>query len=213
MQKGLLCFDLDNTLIASNACHLRAYQLAFQKHHLKKSISSHQILRYFGQGGHILVRHLFPHASSSFIRSLVHDHDYFVLRETAFLAKPFPGAKQLLQHLRRRWKLALVSNCSRKIIFALLRATNIPHSWFAAIVGNDTVRHPKPAPDELLKAEKLLHMQADYMIGDSIYDIRAARRAHIPVIAIPSGVHKKATLAREKPDYLLQHLSALRKLL
>ena len=213
MKKGLLCFDLDNTLIASNTCHLRAYQLAFQKHHLKKYISDQHILRYFGQGGRVLVRHLFPHASSSFIRSIIHDHDFFVLRETASLAKPLPGAKQLLQHLKQRWRLALVSNCNRKIIFALLRATKISRTWFAAIVGNDEVRLPKPAPDELLKAEKLLHMQADYMIGDSIYDIRAAKRAHIPVIAIPSGVHNKATLAREKPDSLLPHLSALRKLL
>ncbi len=199
MKKGLICFDLDDTLIKSNRCHLRAYQLAFKKNKIKRKISNERILQHFGEGSKKIVQHLFPQAQPALIEQIVKDHDYFVCAKTKKDIVLIPGAKEVLQELHRQQYLALISNCNHQIILTLLEAAKIPVKWFSLIVGQDQVRHPKPAPDELLKTEHLLKRKADYFIGDSIYDVRAGRRAGVKVIAIPSGVHNKQELQREKP--------------
>ncbi|HLC72483.1 MAG TPA: HAD hydrolase-like protein [Candidatus Nanoarchaeia archaeon] len=199
MRRGLICFDLDNTLIKSNRCHLLAYQAAFKKNHVQKKISNRHILRYFGEGSRVIVEKLFPKAPKAFIDTLLRDHDFFVTTQTAKKIVVIPGAREVLNNFRHHWRLALVSNCNHTLILALLKAAKIPSTWFSVIVGQDQVKHPKPAPDELLKTEHLLHRKADYFIGDSIYDVRAGRRAHVPVVAIPSGVHTASMLRREKP--------------
>lgn len=199
MKKGLICFDLDNTLIKSNRCHLRAYQLAFKKNNVARKITNQRILRYFGEGSKIIVQKLFPKGSREFIDDIVHDHDFFVRTQTYHQAKIMPDAVVILKTLRKHWKLALISNCNHALIISLLKAVHIPRSWFKVIIGQDQVKHPKPAPDELLKAEHMLHLQAAYFVGDSIYDIRAGKRAKVPVIALTSGVNTASQLAREKP--------------
>src|SRR3989344_6300139 len=199
MRRGLICFDLDNTLIKSNRCHLLAYQAAFKINHVQKKISNRHILRYFGEGSRVIVEKLFPKAPKAFIDAIVRDHDFFVATRTAKEVAVIPGAREVLNKLRHHWYLALVSNCNHTIILALLQAANIPSTWFSVIVGQDQVKHPKPAPDEPLKTEHLLHRKADYFIGDSICDVRAGHRAHVPMIAIPSGVHTAQMLRREKP--------------
>ena len=206
VKRGLLCFDLDNTLIKSNRCHLHAYQLAFKKNKVKKTIANKHILQYFGEGSRRMVQRLFPRASPSFIDQLVSDHDMFVRTKTSRESKIMPGARTVLNKLRKQWTLALVSNCNHGNILALLKAVHIPWRWFSVIVGQDQVKHPKPAPDELLKTEHLLHRKAAYFIGDSIYDVRAGRRAKVKVIAIPSGVHTRKQLQREKPFALCKNL-------
>lgn len=208
-KRGLLCFDLDNTLIASNQCHLRAYQLAFKKQHVPQRIPNKKILQYFGEGSKKIVRRLFPRARASFIEQIVKGHDFFVRTHTWKQARIIPGARDVLQRLRRHWELALISNCNHGIITALLRAGHIPRRWFTIIIGQDQVKHPKPAPDELLKAEHIAHLRAAYFIGDSIYDVRAGKRAGVKVIAIPSGVHTARQLARERPYKLFVTLRAL----
>ncbi len=199
MKKELICLDLDNTLIKSNRCHLDAYQLAFRKNKVQQRIPNDRILRYFGEGGMRIVQRLFPGAPRSFINQVVKDHDYFVRKKTSHKVKIIPGAREVVKKLQEQWKLALISNCNRNTIKILLKAAHLPQAWFSIIIGQDQVKHPKPAPDEVLKAEHMLHMKAKYFIGDSIYDVRAGRRAGVRVIAIPSGVHSARQLQKETP--------------
>lgn len=209
MKKGFVCFDLDNTLIRSNQCHLHAYQLAFKKNLLHKKIPNTLILRYFGEGSKKIVRCLFPSAPSSFILQIMKDHDLFVRKQTAKEVVIIPGARAVLSSLRKKWKLGLVSNCNRNTILSLLQAAHIPRHWFSIIVGQDQVRHPKPAPDELLKAQHMLHMKPDYLVGDSIYDIRAGKRSKVRVLAVASGIHTQQQLLKERPFAVctkLQHI-------
>src|SRR3989344_6405474 len=101
MKRGLLCFDLDNTLIKSNRCHLAAYQLAFKKNHIQHKIPNSHILRYFGEGSRVIVEKLFPKASKSFIDTIVRDHDFFVCTQTAKHIVVIPGAREVLNKLRQ----------------------------------------------------------------------------------------------------------------
>lgn len=156
-------------------------------------------MQHFGEGSKKIVQHLFPQADDAFVEQIIKDHDQFVRTKTKKDIRLIPGAKEVLKELHKQEYLALISNCNHQMILTLLDAAKIPVKWFSLIVGQDQVRHPKPAPDELLKTEHLLRRKVDYFIGDSIYDVRAGRRAGVKVIAIPSGVHKKQELQQEKP--------------
>ncbi|MBS3150179.1 HAD hydrolase-like protein, partial [Candidatus Woesearchaeota archaeon] len=70
-------------------------------------------------------------------------------------------------------------------------------------------KRSKPYPDEILKAEKLLKVRAEYMIGDSIYDVIAAHKAKVKAIAVLTGLYSKEQLEKEKPFKIIKNLRGL----
>ena len=208
----LLCFDLDNTLVQSTQVHLKAFQEAFQKYKLPKKTDK-EILHFFSLEGSVLVHKLYPKLSKKKIITVVHEHNKRVIKKTARLAKQIPSARATLRKLKKKYTIAILSNCKQKEILAILKAAKIEKNIFDIIVGNDNVRHPKPAPDEIIKAEQLLKMNDGYMIGDSVYDIRAGKRAGVKTIAVCTGIHTKKQLQKERPWKILKSVRDLPKLL
>ncbi len=209
---NLLCIDLDNTLIDSDKPHILAYNKAFKKHKLKK-ISAKKIKKLFGLVGSEIVKKLFPKLSEKEINEIVNSHDYFLNKETKKHLKPFKGVKLTLKKLKEKYKLAVISNCRHKEILIILKTVKINPKIFSAIIGNDDVNNPKPFPDEILKAQKLLHLKAKFMIGDSIYDIKAGKKAKVKTIAVLTGNHSKIELKKEQPDYLLNNFKDILRIL
>lgn len=211
-KKKLLCFDLDNTLVYSNEVHLCAFQKAFSHHGLPPRTRK-QILRFFSLESSVLVRRLYPRLSSRKVREVVRDHNTFVIHETAKFARIIPGVLPALKRLKKKYILVILSNCTRREIFATLKRANIPRSLFAFVVGNDEVRHPKPAPDEVVKAEQMAHFRSGYMVGDSVYDIRAGKKAGLKTIAVLTGNSSRRELCKEKPDVILKSVAEISRLL
>ncbi|MCX6711601.1 MAG: HAD family hydrolase, partial [Candidatus Woesearchaeota archaeon] len=118
-----------------------------------------------------------------------------------------------LKILKKEYKIALVTNCTHKELEPLLKNTKIDKKIFDVIIGHDDVKKTKPYPDEIFKAEKLLHLKADYHVGDSIYDIIAAKRARVKCISVLTGVSSKNRLKKYKPNYIIKNVSYLPKLL
>jgi len=208
MKKELLCIDLDNTLVKSNKIHLEAFQRALKKHNLPR-VFNQQLIDYFGLTGDILVKKLYPKLSNKIIKEIVKDHDDLVVKETAKYVKVIPGAKRALKKLKPHFKIAVLSNCKHKEIIAILKAAKIDRKMFDVIVGNDDVKHGKPAPDEIFKAEKILHLNSGYMVGDSIYDIKAAKRAKIKGISVLTGDHTRKMHKKQKPFMILRSIRQL----
>jgi len=102
---------------------------------------------------------------------------------------PYPGCLDALDALLERGcKLAVITNkievYSRKLLDALGMSGR-----FAAILGGDTLGpgRAKPAPDMIDTAILLCGGGAFAMVGDSTYDVRAARNARVPVVALSFG--------------------------
>ena len=102
---------------------------------------------------------------------------------------PYPGCLDALDALLDRGcKLAVITNkievYSRKLLDALGMTDR-----FAAILGGDTLGpgRAKPAPDMIDTAILLCGGGAFAMVGDSTYDVRAARNANVPVVALSFG--------------------------
>ncbi|MFH0752002.1 MAG: HAD family hydrolase [archaeon] len=212
MKKELICLDLDNTLVYSDRVHVAAFHKAFRKNGLPK-VSSKRIISLFGLVGRVLVRDIFPELSDKQVEKVVVDHDRFVVGDTVQYVRVIRGAKHTLKLLKKKYALVLISNTKHKEMVATLRAAGIEKSTFRFLIGNDEVKHPKPASDALKLAMKKTKIKNGYMVGDTVYDIRAGKGAGLKVIAVLTGNHSRAKLKKEKPDYILKSVAELHGLL
>jgi phosphoglycolate phosphatase len=102
---------------------------------------------------------------------------------------PYPGCLDALDALLARGcKLAVVTNKIEVNSRLLLDALGMT-GRFAAIIGGDTLGpgRAKPAPDMIDTAILLCGGGSFAMVGDSSYDVRAARNANVPVVALSFG--------------------------
>ena len=208
MKKELICLDFDNTIILSDKAHISAYNKAFAKFGLP-AISAEKMRKEFGRVGKILVKRMYPNLSHAKLSAIIKEHHRLLVRETAKFARPVPGAIAALKKLRKRYKLAITTNCSKKILFALMKGAGIDRRLFSLCIGHDMVVHPKPAPDEIYKAEHLLHLNAKYMVGDTVYDIMAGKKSKTKVIAVLTGHHSRAKLQKKKPFKIIKSIKEL----
>ncbi len=207
---GLICFDLDDTLLDSDKLHIFAFRKAFQKFKLPE-IKPNEISKIFGASGTMIVRNLYPYLSEEEAHEIVLEHNKNVLNNINRIPiKTFKGVKKTLQELKKRGhKLGVISNCTHKEIIKELEVAGIDTKLFSVIVGNDDVKHSKPWPDEILKAEKLTHHKADFIVGDSPYDIIAGKKAGCKTIAVLTGHYNRERIAQEKPDYIIKELKEI----
>jgi HAD superfamily hydrolase (TIGR01549 family) len=206
--KEIICFDMDNTLIDANKLHMTAFNKAFKQNNLKMP-KSQRLKKQFGKLGVLIMKDLFPWMSYEEARKVLADHDHYVYTETKKYAKPFKGVKETLKKLKKDYKLAVISNCKHKEIVQILDAARLDRKLFNIIIGNDDVKYGKPWPDEILKAEKLTHVKAGYIVGDTIYDIMAGKKAKVKTIAVLTGNQTRRMLQKYKPDYIITSLTQL----
>ena len=207
----LLCFDLDNTLIHSDRAHAEAYDKALIKLGYER-VPIKLIRTLFGRPKREVVSILIGSKNKKKINDMLKWHDYY-LYKTAKYTRKIRGVINLLKKLKKKYNIAVLSNCSHKHIELLLNAANIDKDYFNLLIGYDDVKHSKPWPDEVIKAEKLMHHKASYMIGDSIYDIRAGKKAHVKTIGVLTGNFNRKSLKKEKPTLIVKSVKDLIKYL
>ncbi len=118
----------------------------------------------------------------------------------------FDGILDLLSQLKAEGRQVGIVTAKRRATvelafarFPLLRDTDV-------LVGaEDTERH-KPDPDPILEALRILEAEpaAAAYVGDSPFDIRAAKAAGTFAVAVGwGGIHTPERLAEEEPDALV----------
>jgi len=207
----LICFDMDNTLIRSNMSHAVAFNKALEKYGFKK-MNAKEMGKYFGRPKEEVVKAIAKNIDKKTIRKIIDYHDNILFRYARIYNRKVRGVEGVLKFLKKKYKIGIVSNCKHSNIKTLLSASDLNYRLFDVFVGNDDVKHSKPYPDEILKAEKLLHVKAECMIGDSIYDVRAGKKAKIKTVAILSGVYTRNMLKKEKPDFILKDIKELKNI-
>jgi len=210
--KKLICFDLDNTLIYSDKSHFLAYNHALKYFKLKPR-SFNFLTSLFGMPHHQVIGIIAPKLTENEIKKFTEIYNNFLVKKSFKFSKAIPGVIKVLKSLNKNYDVAIISNSSHKTILSLLKGSKINKNLFKIIIGHDQVRHSKPWPDEIFKAERLEHHKADFMIGDSIYDIIAGKRADVRTIAVLTGHYNKMILKKQGADYLLKNIKELPELL
>ena len=125
-------------------------------------------------------------------------------------SRPFPGLGDALDELAAvGFRFAVCTNKLERLSLRLLDALKLTHR-FAAICGQDTFGVQKPDPEVLRRTIAAAggSPQRAIMIGDSQTDIRTARAADIPVIAVDFG-YSERPVSEFGPDRIISHFAQL----
>lgn len=119
----------------------------------------------------------------------------------------FDGVLELLPRLREQGRRLGIVTAKRRVTVALAfsRFPVLEELTDVLVGAEDTERH-KPDPDPLLHALDLLEArpQDAAYVGDSPFDVRAARAAGVFAVAVGwGGIHPDERLLREEPDALV----------
>ncbi|HEY1992366.1 MAG TPA: phosphoglycolate phosphatase [Gammaproteobacteria bacterium] len=122
----------------------------------------------------------------------------------------YPGALEALEALEGRYALACITNKSMVYTEPLLKALGVLER-FQMVVGGDTVPALKPDPQPLLYAAGKLGLApaACCMVGDSKYDILAAKAAGFRAVAVSYGYGQGADLKALGAETELDSLAEL----
>ena len=184
-----LIFDLDGTLIDTVYAHIFAWQRALAEADLP--IDGWRIHRRIGMSGGLfaraVAREVGRELSPDEAEDLQRRHGE-IFRELLPVRRPLPGARELLEELRRRGVIHGIATSGRR--------PEIDKSLEALGVGDETVvidrgnvARAKPAPDLFLACQEALGVEAGdcYVVGDAVWDLLAARRARMLSIGLLSG--------------------------
>ena len=126
-------------------------------------------------------------------------------------SRAFPGLTEALDSLAADGcRFAVCTNKLERLSVMLLERLNLAER-FAAICGQDTFGIQKPDPEVLRRTVAAAGGTLEHaiMIGDSATDIRTARAAGIPVIAVDFG-YSVRPVSEFGPDLIISHFSQLR---
>ena len=194
MQIRAILFDVDGTLIDSNEAHVDSWAIAFRQAGHPQEVDD--IRRQIGKGGDLLVPSLLPEATEEQRKAIAKAHgDHF---KKAYLphVKPFPDARALLAHAKESGrKVVLASSAKQDEIdhyVQLLDAKEL----LDAVTSADDVDASKPEPDIFGAAIEKVDVEAGaaIVVGDTIYDVEAARRTGIAAVGLTSGPFNRAQL-------------------
>jgi phosphoglycolate phosphatase len=125
-------------------------------------------------------------------------------------SRPFPDLEAALERLATEgFRLAVCTNKLEWLAVRLLDVLKLSQ-YFAAICGPDTFGVQKPDPQILRLTIRRAggEPQRAIMVGDSITDVRTARAASVPVIAVDFG-YSEQPVATLHPDRLISSFTEL----
>jgi HAD superfamily hydrolase (TIGR01509 family) len=208
-------FDLDGTLVDSVYQHVLAWREALEAGGIQLAVW--RIHRQIGMSGGLFVNALLRETghrvSAEEAARLQQIHAEAYSRYVAQV-RPLPGARELLEYLTEAGVPWAVATSGRMESASLtLRLLGIESE--VPIITRDMVRHAKPDPDLFLTAAERLRVEisASVVVGDSVWDLLAARRARALGIGLLSGGYGREELERagayrvyNDPADLLLHL-------
>lgn len=201
MPLDALIFDLDGTLLDTNATHVDAWTQGLSEHGYR--FSSERIAPEIGKGGDMLLPTLLGDTAAERDGDAIRDA---VSREFRRLAKArrfrvFDGVEELLRVLRARGlRLALATSAAEGDLETMMESAGTDlRTRFDAVVTKSDVESSKPEPDVVLSAARKLGLSPAQcaMVGDTPYDATAARRAGVITLGVAtSGLADAATLEK-----------------
>ncbi|HLI10154.1 MAG TPA: HAD family hydrolase [Alphaproteobacteria bacterium] len=209
-------FDLDGTLVDSVYQHVLAWHEALEQTGIELSVW--RIHRRIGMSGGLftnaLLRETGLEITPALVETLQRLHAEAYLRRATQI-RVLPGARELLAHLTKSavpWAIATSGRMmsARPTLEALgVDLERVP------VVTRDQVRYAKPDPDLFLAAAARLGVAIDHavVVGDSVWDLLAARRARALGVGLLSGGYGQDELERagayrvyQDPSDMLAHL-------
>ncbi len=175
-------FDVDGTLVDTNYLHTLAWARAFAD--AGEWAPMHAIHRLVGMGGDQLVPEALGHRSAAALQARPGRY-----RELHDEVRAFPGAAQLLQRTHDLGLGVVLASSSPSDELELARERLDADEFIDAVTTADDTARSKPEPDIFETAMERVGLDPErtIVVGDSIWDVRAARAAGLGCIGVEAG--------------------------
>ena len=193
-----LIFDLDGTLVDTVYAHVFAWQRALAEAELP--IEAWKIHRRIGMSGGLFTRAVAREVGRPLTggeAEAIQARHGELFRELLPERRPLPGAVQLLAELGELGVAYGIATSGRRPEIDLsLAALGVEED--SVVVERGRVQRAKPEPDLFLACAEQLGVPADecFVVGDAVWDLLAARRAHMLCIGMLSGGYGEDELIR-----------------
>jgi HAD superfamily hydrolase (TIGR01509 family) len=185
MSKPAAILDIDGTLVDTNYQHAIAWFRAFKVQGLVMPLW--EIHRHVGMGGDQLVKAL---AGDDFNRE--HGEEVRHARRALYMSmihevEPLEGAREFIQGLKRAGHTVILASSAEpeelQHYLELLDARELADGW----TDSGDVEATKPSPDLVNAAVEKAGGGDAVMVGDSVWDCRAAENAGVQTVGVLTG--------------------------
>jgi HAD superfamily hydrolase (TIGR01509 family) len=210
---GVAVLDIDGTLVDTNYHHAVAWFRAFRQHGF--ILPLWRIHRHIGMGGDQLVAALAGEGFDTEHGDDVRAAESVLYMELIHEVQPLEGARKLIEDLKGNGHTVVLASSAKseelEHYLTLLDARTLADDW----TDSSDVEATKPEPDLLLAAlTKVGARPKDaVMIGDSVWDCRAAKRARVRSVGVLTGGFSRQELEEAGASKVFSAVEELRRAL
>jgi pyrophosphatase PpaX len=207
MRYPVVLFDLDGTVVDSGGIILASMRHATREV-LGRDYADEELMNAVGGPGLEAQMHAF---APDRVEELVHVYRAHnePLHEDLRCCEGMDDVLVRLKEGGRR--LGVVTAKRRATVELAFASVPLGHLFETVVGGDETTRH-KPDPEPLLLAAQRMHAvpSESAYVGDSPFDVRAARAAGMFAVAVTWGrIHDRERLEREEPDAIVERAEEL----
>jgi HAD superfamily hydrolase (TIGR01549 family) len=186
--------DVDGTLVDTNYHHTLAWHRALRTHGY--TVQMWKVHRHIGMGGDQMVSALVGEDGEERDGEAIRNEEAERYNELIDEVEPMEGARELVRELCENDALSVVLASSAREeevdhYLDLLEARDLVDAWTTSA----DVEQTKPAADLVHAALDKSGAEGEaLMVGDSIYDVKAAGAADVPTLAVLTGGFSEAEL-------------------
>ena len=204
-----LLFDLDGTLINTNELIIASF-LHTLNHYYPNQYTREDVYEFIGPSLLETFSGLDLERAEEMIEHYrEHNHLHHDL-----LVEEYEGVYETIQELKERnYKVGIVTTKMRKAVQRGLLKGRLDR-FFDVVVTLDDVKNPKPDPEPIELALKLIGSSAEetIMVGDNSHDILAGKNAGTKTAGVAWALKGRDYLEQYGPDYMLENMRDLLKI-
>jgi HAD superfamily hydrolase (TIGR01509 family) len=200
--------DVDGTLVDTNYHHALAWHRALHVH--GHQIQMWKVHRHIGMGGDQILDALIGSEAAAEQGDAIREAEGEAYGELIDEVEPMEGARELIEKLRRESATVILASSAKQEevdhYLDLLDARELVDGWTTSA----DVESTKPAPDLVNAAlEKAGNEAPSVMVGDSVWDVKAAKAAGVPTLAVLTGGFSEAELREAGASQVVESIADL----
>jgi len=211
MSERAAILDIDGTLVDTNYHHAIAWHRAFVRNGIELPVW--QIHRRIGMGGDQIVPALAGDRVEGELGDSIREAEGDLYAELIDEVRPLEGSRELIVELKDRGHAVVLASSAKQHevdhYLDLLEARDLADDWTTSA----DVEATKPEPDLVHAALEKAGGGDGVMIGDSTWDIEAAKRAGIETLAVMTGGFSVAELREAGAAAVYESVDELRRAL
>ena len=200
--------DVDGTLVDTNYHHALAWHRALHAH--GHPVQMWKVHRHIGMGGDQILEALIGAEAEAKQGDEIREAEAEAYGELIGEVEPMEGARELIVKLRDAGASVILASSAKEDevdhYLDLLEARELVDGWTTSA----DVESTKPDPDLVLAAlEKAGNDNPSVMVGDSVWDVKAAKAAGVPTMAVLTGGFSEAELREAGASQVVESIADL----